>query len=155
MPNKSLITWTVQITKRFCISDGLVRKAQLLGMLYNKGFITALALALSGAGVVGGSIQAVVSVSSVEPSITGGDETGCQEREWDTESERMTRSPCGQVEPIFISVLPTLGKQLVCKWSWPSPQLAQQRGCGYGAAPGHLRAQVTMSTHSTAFGTLP
>lgn len=115
MPNKSLITWTVQIAKRFCISDGLVRKAQLLGLLYNKGFITALALALSGAGVVGGSIQAVVSVSSVEPSITGGDETGCQEREWDTESERITRSPCGQVEPMFISVLPTLGGQVVCK----------------------------------------
>ena len=50
MPNKPLTTSTVQTAKRFYIIDGLVRKAQFLGMLYNKGFITALALALSGAG---------------------------------------------------------------------------------------------------------
>lgn len=50
MHNKSLITLTVQKATRFYISDGLVRKAQLLALLHNKGFIMTLALARSGAG---------------------------------------------------------------------------------------------------------
>lgn len=32
--------------------------------------------------------------------------------------ERMTRNPCGKVEPMFISMLPALVGQLICKGSW-------------------------------------